>query len=219
MGHAGKDTGKISIALKKIGLSLVFLFAILSRLQSQPCKLKIDQDSIKVYTCHTDTSLFKSIVAEFTLNATFDQLTRLVMNIPAYTRWQYNTVEADAIKIISDSEQIYHNVIKAPWPVADRDMVVRIKTSYHPDHRSLVITTESEAKTIPKKAGCVRVPSSFGRWMVTMKNKNQLHISYTMQIDPGGSVPAWLVNWACAQAPYQSFKNLKRILEKENQKN
>lgn len=200
--------------MTKIHCSVIFLFAFLNGPAQNDCKLKKDQDSIKVYTCHTDTSRFKSIIAEFTLRATLDQLARFVLEIPHYTSWQFNTIESKTIRKISASEQIYHTVIEAPWPVTNRDMVVHIKIKHDQDSHSMIITTESEAGIFREVDGYVRVPSSRGKWVVTQKNKNQLQINYTMQIDPGGSVPVWLVNWVCAQAPYQSFKNLKTILEK-----
>lgn len=200
--------------MRKIYCSFILAFTSLTCPYAQTdCKLKKDQDSIKVYTCHTDTSRFKSIVAEFTINTTLEELTRVVMDIAGYARWQFNTVEAKVIKKISKSEQLYRTVIEAPWPVTDRDMVVRIQTKY--ENSNLVITTESETGILPRNKAFVRVPTSRGKWIVTMKSKNRLQVKFTMQIDPGGSVPAWLVNWVCAQAPYQSFKNLKTILEKK----
>ena len=201
----------------KFHRSIIFFFASLKCLYGQnDCRLKKDQDSIKVYTCHNDTSRFKSISAEFTLQTSFDKLTQFILDVPTYTQWQYNTVAAKIIKKISASEQIYHTTIEAPWPVTNRDMVVRLKIEPIENNRSMIIITESETGILPQLVGRVRVPSSYGKWIVTKGNKNELHIIYTMQIDPGGSVPAWLVNWVCAEAPYRSFKNLKTILEKRN---
>jgi hypothetical protein len=202
-------------ALKKIYSAIIFVFVSLNSLQAQNnCKLKKDQDSIKVYTCHTDTSRFKSIIAELTVKTTLDELQRFIVDIPNYTQWQYNTVEANVIRKISESELIYRTVIEAPWPVVNRDMVVHIQTKYT-SNNEFIITTESENGIMPEKKEFVRVPSSHAKWIVMIKNKNQLQIKYTMQIDPGGAVPAWLVNWVCAEAPYQSFKKLKGLLEKK----
>ncbi len=202
--------------MRKIYFSIIFGFASLTCLYAQrDCKLKKNQYSIKVYTCHTDTSKFKSLVAEFTLQTTLDQLAQFIFDTPSYTRWQFNTIEAEAIKKISSSEQIYHTVIEAPWPVTDRDMVVRMKIQHNSTDNEMVITAESEPGILPKEESHVRVPSSRAKWIVKEKNKNLLQIKYTMQIDPGGAVPSWLVNWVCAQAPYESFRNLKAILEKK----
>jgi hypothetical protein len=201
--------------LKKIGYSVVIIFVSFADLKAQQdCKLRKNQDSIKVYTCHTDTSRFKSIVAEFAVATTRDELVRMLLNVPNYTRWQYNTVEAKVVKEISATEKIYHTVIEAPWPVTDRDMVVHIRTKHSGDKKETMITTESERGVVAEQKGFVRVPASRALWIIREKTKNHLEIKYTMQIDPGGDVPVWLVNWVCAQAPYQSFKNLKAVLEK-----
>lgn len=176
------------------------------------CQLKIDRDSIRVFTCHTDSSRFKSIIAEFTLHTSLAKLEESVLDIPGYTFWQYNTVEAKVIKKISDTDQIYRTVVEAPWPVTDRDMVVHILSNR--DAKSLSITTTSEAGVMPEQKGLVRVPSSRALWTVTQSKENNLTVRYVMQIDPGGAVPAWLANWVCAHAPYLSFKKLKGRLEK-----
>ena len=200
--------------MKRIAGTVIFVLLVPLCVQSQDaCKLKIDKDSIKVYTCHTDTSRFKSLVTELTVNSTLDQLARFVLDIPNYTRWQYNTIESKSIRKISDSEQIYRTVIEAPWPVTNRDMVVHLRLIYSEDKKNLVITADSQVGIVPYKEGLVRVPSSHAQWTVSREGK-KLRIRYMMQIDPGGAVPAWLANWVCAHAPYLSFRQLKAELEK-----
>jgi hypothetical protein len=178
------------------------------------CTLRKNQDSIKVFTCHTDSSKFKSIIAEFSVHTSLTSLSDFVLDIPKYTQWQFNTVESKIIQKISSTEIIYRTVVEAPWPVTDRDMVVRIKSEFT-DQKTLKIMTDSQSDIVPINEGLVRVPSSHAEWWVREKSKNYLEVKYTMQIDPGGSVPAWLVNWVCANAPYQSFINLKAKLEKK----
>jgi len=172
------------------------------------CKLRKDQDSIKVFTCNTDTSKFKSIKAEFFVNTTLNKLELFLLDFPNYTTWQYNTVESRVIKKISDTEYIYYAKIEAPWPVMDRDMVVRFKIERNKNH--LIVSANSESRILPENKAYVRVPTSRSQWMVTEEQKNRLSVKYAIQIDPGGSVPAWLINWVSANAPYQSFKNLKK---------
>ncbi len=174
------------------------------------CKLRKDEDGIKVYTCHVDSSKFKSILTEFDISCSQDVLISKVLDVPGYTRWQFNTVQAKVIKTISEKEKIYRTVIEAPWPVTDRDMVVHLRISK--SEVETVITTDSETGIIEEQPDLVRVPFSHAQWIVTSKNKDQLHVKYTMLIDPGGSVPVWLVNWTCAHAPLQSFQNLKKMV-------
>ena len=50
------------------------------------------------------------------------------------------------------------------------------------------------------------------KWTVTPAGDRLLKVEYVMKIDPGGSVPAWMVNMVAAQAPFDSFTNLRRMI-------
>lgn len=212
----------VGFRLQATGFRLFFFYTLFMSCQAvemfaqDNCKLRKNEGGIKVYTCHVDSSKFKSILTEFDITCSEDELINKVLDVPDYTNWQFNTREADVIQTILENEKIYRTVIAAPWPVTDRDMVVHLRISKN--ENEILITAESESGTIEEQSDLVRVPFSHARWIITSKNKNQLHVKYTMLIDPGGSVPAWLVNWTCANAPLQSFQNLKTMLEPKHSK-
>jgi hypothetical protein len=70
-----------------------------------------------------------------------------------------------------------------------------------------------EAKNIdgylPANNKIVRVKYSRVNWTVTPINNKQFKVDYRIQIDPGGSVPAWLVNLSISKGPFESFMKLK----------
>ena len=37
---------------------------------------------------------------------------------------------------------------------------------------------------------------------------SMLKADYFIQVDPGGQIPAWVVNLVSTQGPYETFKNL-----------
>ncbi len=190
--------------------SALFFLSLVATGQAN-CILRKDQDSIKVYNCHTDSSKFKSISAEFNLHTSLQQLQDFMLDFPHYTTWQYNTTESRVLTKINDSEFIYYTKIEAPWPVTDRDMVVHLTIKRTPNQ--LVIRANSITGMIPLQANYIRVPSSHSQWIISKRSSKNLQVMYQMQIDPGGYIPVWLVNWVCAQGPYQSFKKLKEQLE------
>jgi hypothetical protein len=199
--------------VNRLPVVLFFWIGITSALAQADCKLRKDQDSIRVYTCHSDTSKFKSITAEFTMNASLDQIEDFFLDFPGYVNWQYNTVVSRLLKKVGHSEFLYYTVIDAPWPITDRDMVVVLNVNR--SDNELTITANSAANKIPRNKEFIRVPSSHSTYVFRKKNKNQVTVSYAMQIDPGGSVPVWLVNLVCAQAPYLSFKKMKAQVSKK----
>jgi hypothetical protein len=45
-----------------------------------------------------------------------------------------------------------------------------------------------------------------------MPTAKTIQIMYTFEANPGGSVPAWLVNSFADKGPFESFKKLENIL-------
>jgi hypothetical protein len=196
-------------------LRILFVFIGIQSiaLAQSDCKLRKNEDGIKVYTCNTDTSNFKSIKVECTLNSSLDKLEFLLLDSDNYTLWQYNTTESKVLKKISDSEFVYYSRIEAPWPVSDRDMVVRIRSMR--TSNELKVSAISEQGTLSEKKDLIRVPASNSQWIVREKDINRLEVNYSIQIDPGGNIPVWLINWVCANAPLQSFQALKKLIEEK----
>ena len=194
---------------------LLFLFCLQIPLIgiSQNWTLRKDQDSIRVYTAHTDDSKFKRIRTDFTIRAEREKLYDLLLKVDNYTAWQFNTVQSRLVENISSREIIYYNVVSAPWPVSNRDLVIHLKIEEHENSNEFRIITWSEPDVLDVRNGIVRVPFSKGEWKVTENKKGILNVRFEMQIDPGGEVPVWLVNLTSAVAPYYSFKNIKDLLE------
>lgn len=196
--------------------SIAFLLFTLNSFPSyaqSDCDLKKNKDGIKVYTCKSDSSKFRSLIAEFDLeNTTPEMLENFLWDVDNYVNWQYDMVESSLIKKINDHEMIYRSEIDAPWPVDDRELLVQfyVNRSLAPDQ--LVFLIYSITYDYPIKEGVIRVPYSKASWQVT-KTGTGLHVKYSLNIDPGGHVPSWLVNIAMAEGPYVSFRNLKKLIE------
>jgi len=198
-------------------LPLVFLICYLPLIlvgQTPECVLKKEKDNIKVYTCKSDTSKFRSLKAEFVIsNTSIPKLKAFLFNAPNFVNWQYNTIESSALEIISDNEMIYRVVVDAPWPVANREIIVKISADIRSDDFAYfnVVTAPSQ---LPEIGDLVRVPFFRARWTVRRLGQS-LHAVYNLDIDPGGYVPPFLVNMATADGPYESFRNLKILLEQK----
>lgn len=177
------------------------------------CNLKRDEDGIKVYTCKTEGERLKSLRAEFVLkNMTIDQLEVFLLDVPGYTRWQYNMVESKMLKKVSNNDMIYRTVVDAPWPVENRELIVRYTSSRDTEKQTMDIIIANDSYPYPENEDLVRVPSSYATWHISTQG-NDLKVEYALRIDPGGSVPVWLINIAMADGPHHSFRNLKQLLK------
>lgn len=191
---------------------LLFLFQSIGLAQTQDCELKKQKDEIKVYTCKSDTSKFRSLRAEFVIErTTVKELEAFLFDIPNYVNWQYNATEAKLLEQLDSQSMIYRLVIDAPWPVDNRELIV--KFAVQKETEQVKFTMNTVPFDYPLGGDVIRVPFSQARWEVTPIH-NDLHVKYFMNINPGGYVPPMLVNIAMAEGPYQSFRNLKRLISK-----
>lgn len=174
------------------------------------CNLKKSGDSVKVYLCHTDTSRLKYIKAEFWLNGKMSELVSHIMDVERYVDWQYNTIDVRVIGKKGLREVTYYAEIEAPWPISNRDMVGHIIVSQDPVSKQMTIQSNGRPQAVPEVNEKVRVPYSKSQWLVDYVKPGLLKVDYFIQIDPGGSVPVWMVNMVAAEAPFVTFKNLRK---------
>lgn len=177
------------------------------------CELKKDKDNIKVYSCKTKDSKFKTVRAEFQLNASIDEYIAVVTDVKNYKEWHYRVVNPRLLQIVSSTELIYYTQISAPWPVSNRDLILRQKLELNTTTKALTVTLESIADYLPTVNKVVRVPASYSKMTITPIENSKLKVEYFIRVDPGGQMPAWVVNLVSTQAPYETFKNLMDRLE------
>jgi hypothetical protein len=172
------------------------------------CVLKLNKDSVQVYVCDTENSKYKTIKATFNLDASTDQLVKMLMDIDRLGDWQYRTTTAQLLKKISEKEIIYHTEVNAPV-IDNRDFVINLKIEGATSTNELVITATSIPDFIPVKDNVVRIPMSKAVWKVKEEAPGKLLVDYVIEIDFGGVIPAWVVNSLSHKAPFETFKSMR----------
>lgn len=195
-----------------------FLTALVIGLQSnnvvgqEDCTLKKVKDGITVYTCKAKDSKLKSIKAELILpGKTIDALLTLLDNIEDYKNWQYKMIASEVLQRIDEHEVIYRTVVEAPWPASDRELIVHKQITLDATAKQLTIEVKTADYKYPTADDLVRVPYQLAIWRVT-EVKEGLKVLYTLSVDPGGSIPAWIINLGVAEGPFHSFGKLKEKL-------
>lgn len=177
-------------------------------------KLSKNKDGIRVYLKDSKNSDFKSIKVECTLEGSFDKLIAIINNISRYKDWVYNNKTTSLLKRISAYEFYYYTEAYLPWPLDNRDAVMHTRIMKDSLNRFIKINSIATPNFIPSKSGKVRIIRSDINWYVTRPSSNAIHIVYTFETDPGGNVPAWLVNNFADKGPYESFRKLAELLKK-----
>ena len=198
--------------MKKIVLLMLISFTCAMAHGETKWELKKDQEGIKVYTGSIPNSNIKAVKVTCVLNASLSQLTALLLDTKAHEQWVYNTKTSYLVKQLSDNHLLYYSEISMPWPLTNRDVVVEMTISQEPGTKVIYISVNTADNYVPVNKDKVRVPLSKVNWTVTCIGQNQLSIEYVGQADPGGAVPAWLVNSFSTKGPFETFKKLKEVV-------
>jgi hypothetical protein len=193
---------------------LIFFSFVLLNLETnaQPAwKLVKEKNGMKIFTASVDNSKFKSIRVQTVFDGTITKLISIISNIKQHPEWVYRAKTAYILKQVNPNEFLYYIESILPWPLNNRDAIIHLTIMHDTAHGILRINAFSEPAFIEKKNGLVRIPFSKGTWYVTETN-HQLNIDYTFEVDPGGGLPAWMVNMFADKGPYESFQNLKMKL-------
>ena len=179
-------------------------------------ELRRNENGITIYSRRLNNIVELHLLTEF--NTSEDNLVAELEDIPNYVNWVYGNKRSGIIKKVNEHDFIYFTEAHLPWPIADRDLVIELTITPATATTPLTIIAKSIEGVLPPKPHFIRIPYSVATWHVTPEGSNKIRIDYTFSLDPGGSIPSWLVNMTIATGPYKSFLTLEDILKKSNGK-
>ncbi len=200
-------------SMKLAGLVVLSCFAFVASGQYN-WKLSKNEGGIKVYLSEVKHSKFKNIKVECTLEGSYDKLMAILNDVTNQKNWVYNNISSSILQRISSNEFYYYSKTYLPWPMTNRDAVIHLKMNKDSLNRFLTISAVSVPGYAVEKKGLVRVPRSHVSWYVTMPSAKTISIVYIFDAEPGGSLPAWVVNMFTDKGPYESFKKLAELLRR-----
>jgi hypothetical protein len=192
---------------------ILFLFSAACFSQND-WALKLDKEGIKIYTKNSGSSPFKSVKTVCTVDAPLSVLTAVLLDINGSKDWVYATKICTVLKQPSPSEVIYYSELNVPWPADNRDFIVHLKVTQDANTKVVTVDGENKPAWLPKKKNIVRIQHCYSKWIIEPLPNGQVKIEYVLQVNPGGMVPAWLINLFATRGPFESFKKLQAQVKK-----
>lgn len=199
----------------KHGLFFVLFLGFSQAFGQGKWELRRDENGIQVFTRKAAKGNIKELRVLCELDATETQLISTLVDIDGYNSWVYSNKKSTIIKMVGPGNIIYYTQSHLPWPIKDRDLIVELNIASSAN--GLNIQAKSLPDYLPRNNDYIRVPYSLAVWRVTPEAANKLKVDYTFSVDPGGSIPVWLVNATMTIGPYNSFLKLKQMLKTEQQ--
>lgn len=178
--------------------------------------LKTDEDGIQLYTKSVSASNYKSLKTVCTLQTSLNSVAAVLLDVQHTKEWVFGTSSSNILKQDSPTAVYFYAEMGMPWPVTNRDFIVKISILQDPFSKVITVLAENHPDYLPKKKKLVRIRTSSGKWLIEPLPNGRVRVEYQLYVDPGGTVPASLVNMFSGKGPFESFKNLrKRVAMKQ----
>jgi uncharacterized protein YndB with AHSA1/START domain len=136
-----------------------------------------------------------------------------VLNDSEHRReWMAESKEQRTLEQIDLTTVVLYSRLAAPWPVADRDLVMRATTRFEAAQSRVVIEISSTTHpSAPPVKGVVRMPSMQAHWHLSpVLGGKWTHAEYQVHVNAGGSLPTWLANLSSKKIPYDTIAALQK---------
>jgi hypothetical protein len=170
-------------------------------------ELRKEENGIRVLTRPQPGSDFAAVRAEMVLqNVSLAALTALIEDPGACSLIESRCAEARVLERTSAQEMLLYRHNDMPFPIKDRDMVLRVNTVQNPETLQVAITLVSEDGILPENPRRVRLPSAALAWFFTPLAEDRVEVVSEGHIDPGASLPAWLLNRVLVDGPFATME-------------
>lgn len=178
-------------------------------------KLNKEESGIQVFLRNNKNTAVLSFKGIMTVNSSLSSVLTVIGDLNSYPRWLYSCRSAQALNSNDAERLLNYIVLDLPWPVADRDTVMVASRNQNKTTRRVEIKMHAEPKLVLNVTGKVRIQTLYGRWLLTPVGTDKVNINYEMTVDPGGSIPVWLVNSMIVDLPFYTLLNLREVIKED----
>lgn len=172
-----------------------------------------EKEGIRIYTRSFPGTNVKGLKMETMLEGRLDAYVELLRDWDAYEDWIYSSKNARVLETHSPYDMIYYVQSDFPWPLQDRDLIMKNRSWQDSLTHAWHSHSVSIPDHLPEKKGFVRIRQMEGEWVFTPVAPGKVHLKYWFHSDPGGVLPAWLVNMALDVGPMKTLRQMKAIVK------
>lgn len=193
----------------------IFLFSTILTLSfcslyAQEWQLAAQKEGVTVYTKQSESSAIKSFKAEKELAISIEKVLEAIIDVNGQANWYDHCIAAALLFKESDS-LVYHMEFAMPFPFSNRDVVNSMVVKKTINGHTIQFEQISDVKQ--EVDGLVRMPISTGNWTLTLSPNGGTYVSHQYQGDPGGNIPASMVNMLIVSGPINTLTRLEKYLE------
>jgi ribosome-associated toxin RatA of RatAB toxin-antitoxin module len=194
------------VKIMLIFLAFISLASFKKPQQNNEWVYEQEKKGIKVFTKKGKWGNLRDSKAVMLVNGTPQQIYELLTDFNNYSSWYPRCSKSRILARLNENEMIVQLHFNAPWPVKDRDCILRVKT-VREANGTITIYQTSEPKYVREEADVVRIHQIQAIWKLTPKNGGT-EVLNEYASNPGGNIPDWMTNSQSVETPMATFETI-----------
>jgi hypothetical protein len=169
------------------------------------------KEGVTVFTRLIEGSSIKEFKGEGLVSAPVEVCVNVMGDVEAAVKWRPDCIVSKELKA-DDNTYYSYSETKAPWPVSNRDVIVKMEMAKSPDKVVYSFSGVDKPELVPLKSNVVRITDIKGTWIFERKGE-ETYMIFQAKINPGGSLPAWLANKTSVDQPFKSIMGMREMVK------
>jgi hypothetical protein len=183
-----------------------------------------ESDGIIAFTRSPSEDNVHEIMAIGTVDVSVAVVEALLRDVAAQPEYVYLCTEAFVVDIpgLENTKDITYLYSRTgmPWPAYDRDVVVKAECMINEETGALLFQARSiSADFKAQDERVVRIPKAIIEFVATPRGENKIELLYHIQMDPGGDLPAFIVNELSEDLAVKTIEGIREMVKKDKYKN
>jgi len=184
------------------------------------------QNGIDLYKQSEVYNGFDEFRAVVIFDCSLEVIAAVLKDFPNYPNWMPECLQAKKIEDIDENSLLLYYLHHSPWPVRNRDAVLRVNSIMDRELNILYISSIAQSDDrFPAQPNPVRMAMMEAHWKIESLGTYRTKISYSVISDPAGYLTASSVNLASKYLPVKTLLGLakmiklKRYIQADNSEN
>ncbi|ETR73741.1 MAG: Lipid-binding START domain protein [Candidatus Magnetoglobus multicellularis str. Araruama] len=206
--------------MKTIQLTVTLMFLVVLNCKvyaASEWQPAIKKNGIDAYSRRVEGTNILEIRAITVVDARMEVIAEVLRDIPANVEWRPKCVECRLLERHNRNAMTTYTRIDLPWPVSDRDVIIKADTSINlKTGRAVVSLGAVDHHKAPPPNENVRITEFFSQYYLEYINREQTGIIFTTRVNPAGRIPTFLVNMFNKRFAYEEMLGLTQMVQKRN---
>lgn len=173
--------------------------------------LEKDKKGIQLYTRKVDGSPFEEVKATTVIEAPINRVIDVFGDGADCAEWRGNCKTSRILRQPDENTRFIHMVLDLPWPLSDRDMVIRSLSVIDEEAQTATVDIVSVEGEYPEQK-YVRA-NTRAHYSLELLEPGKIALTYVVHVDLGGDLSPGIINSELASSTFDEIERLIKLAE------